>query len=347
MLQLDYSEFYITNLCNFNCKGCNRFNNYAFAGNYRWKDYQGIYQQWAQVIDLERWAIMGGEPMTNPDYIEWMIGVCDLWPNSIGEFVTNGYFLTAQHQEFYQAIKNTQGRVTLSISLHNNSRTNPMLSTVLQWLTAPVKITRTPENIEEIPGINVTWSQAYNNIKDESWPNCASPGDWHNLSDKIRYECEHQHKFSPEIIANQSRWWSLIDSNGVKVLIKPENFFHQSAVIETSTGFKLHFSDALTAHEVCDSKHCHHFVAGKLYKCGPVALLPEFDRQFGLNLSPEDRILLQGYQPGEVNEELATFIANIDNVIDQCRFCPESFDNKEIFAQHGNKLKFYRRNDRT
>ena len=347
MLQLDYSEFYITNLCNFNCEGCNRFNNYAFAGNYRWKDYHRIYQQWADVVDLERWAIMGGEPMTNPDYIEWMVGVADLWPNSTGEFVTNGHFLTAQHHDFYQAIKNTNGRVTLSISLHNAARTSLMVSTVLQWMQAPVKISRIPEDIEEIPGISDTWTRAYNNIKDDTWPECASPGDWPSLPEAIKDECEYQHNFSPDIIANQNRWWMLVDSNGVKVVVKPENFFHQSSIIETSSGFRLHSSDVSVAHEVCDSKHCHHFVAGKLYKCGPVALFPEFDRQFGLQLSTEDRKLMQGYQPGEVNENLASFLDNIDYPIDQCRFCPESFDNKEIFAQHGKKLKFYRRNDRT
>lgn len=346
MLRLDYSEFYITNLCNFNCEGCNRFNNYAFAGNYRWNDYVDIYQQWADVLLLDRWAIMGGEPMMNPDYIDWMAGVSRLWPESTGEFVTNGYFLSADNDKFYQAVESLRNKVTISISLHNSSRINQTLAILWQWLHPPIKISRIPESIDDIAGVDHNWQQCYSAIKDPDWPDCNTPSDWQSLPDSIRNECETVHGFSPDIVANQSRWWQLVDANGVKVLVKPENFFHQASVKKTAQGFELHNSDAMTAHRICDSRHCHHFVAGKLYKCGPVALFPEFDRQFGLTLTDEDRTLIQRYRPGEVNSQLAEFIDNIDNPIPQCKFCPENFVNQEIFAQHGQKIKFYKRNDR-
>lgn len=38
MNRLDYMEFYITNVCNLTCTGCNRFNNYKFKGFQRWTE---------------------------------------------------------------------------------------------------------------------------------------------------------------------------------------------------------------------------------------------------------------------------------------------------------------------
>ncbi len=46
-------EFYITNVCNYTCDNCNRFNNHKFSGWQRWSDYEGIYRQWAERIELQ------------------------------------------------------------------------------------------------------------------------------------------------------------------------------------------------------------------------------------------------------------------------------------------------------
>ena len=88
-LFLDYVEFYITNVCNFNCTGCNRFNNYNFSGTQRWEDYKDIYARWSKVLSLQGFAILGGEPMLNPTYKDWILGVNALWPKAKKKFVTN------------------------------------------------------------------------------------------------------------------------------------------------------------------------------------------------------------------------------------------------------------------
>ena len=339
MLELDYSEFYITNTCNFNCVGCNRFNNYAFAGHYRWKDYHQIYQQWAKVLDLKTWAIMGGEPMMNPDYVDWMLGVAQLWPNSTGEFVTNGYFLQSNNQNFYEAFLLSNGKVSLGISVHNKNRVQAVLDQVLSWLVHPVSISRIPDNLNELPGIDDNFVRSYQAIKDQTWPDCKGISQWIELPQKIKNECIEAHGFSPEHLADAAKWYKIVDANNITVIIKPENFFHQASVIYSGTDFTLHNSDARKAHDVCDSKHCHHFVAGKLYKCGQVALFPEFDRQLGFNLNANDRKLMLSYTPGEPNDKLEKFLLDIDKPIDQCKFCPEKFENQEIFAEHAKKIK--------
>ena len=50
--QLNYVEFYITNVCNLTCQGCNRFNSFKFKGWQKWEDYADTYKQWSEQIEF-------------------------------------------------------------------------------------------------------------------------------------------------------------------------------------------------------------------------------------------------------------------------------------------------------
>ena len=77
----------------------------------------------------------------------------------------------------------------------------------------------------------------------------------------------------------------------------------------------------------------YHFIEGKLYKCGPVALFPKLDAQFGLDIPPGDQKLVHSYQPytvDNIKQFKDNFQEHIDQVIPQCKFCPETYDYKPI-----------------
>ena len=76
-------EFYITNVCNLTCRGCNRFNNYNFKGHQLWADHANAYEAWAKRLDLPRIVIIGGEPTLNPDLELWASNLRRLWPDSV------------------------------------------------------------------------------------------------------------------------------------------------------------------------------------------------------------------------------------------------------------------------
>jgi len=79
-----------------------------------------------------------------------------------------------------------------------------------------------------------------------------------------------------------------------------------------------------------------------LYKCGVAAVLPEFDEQNKLAFTTEDRDLMLSYRPLQINDSAEVkqqFIANLNQPIDQCRFCPEQYHGDQIFAQHKKDLK--------
>jgi hypothetical protein len=122
---------------------------------------------------------------------------------------------------------------------------------------------------------------------------------------------------------------AFIDSNNVRIPVWEYDSFYQAAVRPGNHGrMTLHNSDPEQAHRGCGFVmfKCYHFVRGALYKCGPVALFPEFDAQHNLDISDQDRELINSYsalQVEQYEQRGAQFLDEIDNVIPQCKFCPD------------------------
>jgi organic radical activating enzyme len=131
--------------------------------------------------------------------------------------------------------------------------------------------------------------------------------------------------------------WYLIDKNGVQVNVYISNIFGEAAVRKTEYNrFILHNSDPVIAHKDCSfvKWKSYHFIRGKLHKCGPVALMPEFDQQHNFDISDDDRQLLQSYRALSVDnfaEYHEEFFANLDNPIAQCKFCPTEYNARIIY----------------
>jgi len=130
--------------------------------------------------------------------------------------------------------------------------------------------------------------------------------------------------------------YSFVDANGKFLHVWLSNTFVSNNLIQQSNGmFKFYNSNPDIAHENCTFRRFknYHMIRGKIYKCGPAALMPEFVSQHKFDLSDEDQKLLNSYHPLSVDEfdfRGQDFFDNIDNVIPQCKFCPEHYDYKEI-----------------
>lgn len=136
-----------------------------------------------------------------------------------------------------------------------------------------------------------------------------------------------------------TRWganWAFRDSNGIMINVYSVDHFFDSAIVPTETGYTLNNNDPLQAHDNCAFARwkSYHFIRGKFYKCGPSALMPEFDNQHQFEIPDEDRKILHSYQPltvdnfAEYHEE---FFANLDNPIAQCKFCSINPGAKKIY----------------
>lgn len=283
MNHLQYCEFYITNVCNLSCNGCNRFNNYKFAGFQRWDDYKDVYAEWARELTLSFIGILGGEPLLNVDFKHWAQGIRKLWPRPSIKVTTNGFYLD-KVAGLYDLVR--EHRLRLDIGIHNKAHKPEIMKKVQEFLVAP-----------------------------------------------LRYEFDNSNRYQQHMF--------ITDANNVQVKVEYNWWFHQGTLIPNTDGFTLHQSDPEVAHNNCHMKTCHHFIRGKLYKCGVVALLPEFAQQHVIKITPEDQNLMLGYRALEITDSEQTkkqFIGNIKNSIPQCRFCPEQYHGNQIFAQHKKDL---------
>ena len=284
-LHIPYAEFYIINVCNLACSGCNRFNNYNFTGYQRWSDYAEVYQRWAQEVNISSIGILGGEPLLNPTFLEWVQGINQLWPRKEIRIISNGFRLDRQ-TNLYSVL--TQYRnIKLWIGIHNKQHKKGIVQKVKDFTQAPHTVSFNNDNPYQ-------------------------------------------------------QYMVITDANGVQVKIEYNWWFHQGAITKQDGALSLHQSDVIKAHDICHMKTCHHFIRGELYKCGVVALLPEFDQQHPLALNAKDRQLMMSYRPLQISDSLDTkqqFVSNLKQPIDQCRFCPELYHGDQIWAQQKQDLK--------
>lgn len=280
--RIPYAEFYIINVCNLACPGCNRFNNYNFTGYQRWEDYAETYSAWAQQVQIDSIGLLGGEPLLNPTFMQWVQGINRLWPHTKLRIITNGFRLD-RVSDLYNTLRN-KPRIELWVGIHNKQHKQEIIQRVKDFSQAP-----------------------------------------------------HTVEFNSDDPYQQ--YLTITDANGVRIRVEYNWWFHQGAVIKQDAALTLHNSDPDKAHSICHMKTCHHFVHGKLYKCGVAAVLPEFDQQHQLSLSAEDSLLLHSYQPLSVTDSnAAEFIAALNDPIPQCKFCPEVYHGDQIYAKQKKEL---------
>lgn len=120
---------------------------------------------------------------------------------------------------------------------------------------------------------------------------------------------------------------TFLDANFIKVETWNYTHFKPNALRISSDGrYTLHQNKPEQAFQICAFQHHknYHFIKGCIYRCGPVALFPELDDQFDLDLSAEDKALIRAYRPlaiDEYDQRADEFFQHIDDMIPQCRFC--------------------------
>lgn len=124
-------------------------------------------------------------------------------------------------------------------------------------------------------------------------------------------------------------YWSAEDSNHVLVNVWFVEKFSTAAIQTVANKFVPHNSEVFFAHQQCGfvKFKSYHFIKGKLYKCGPSALFPEFDKQNPMAISESDRELINSYRALSMEnfeEYHQEFFDNLDQPIPQCKFCPST-----------------------
>lgn len=270
---IDRLEFYITNVCNLTCDGCNRYNNYHFRGWQAWDDYAEDLARWATKIDIRHPVILGGEPLLNPDIVKWIEGIHRLWPEHSGVQVQSNGTRIDRVRGLYDAMTVDNW---IGISIHNPDDREEIFARIRNLLKHPITETADPN---------------------------------HPIGSDYQFT----------------------DANRKFVHCWMSDKFVNSNIIEQKDGsYTVFQSDPDRAHENCTFRRFknYHWIRGRIYKCGPVALMPEFDQQHEFNISDGDRAIMHAYRGLAVDEfdvRGEHFLATIDDVIPQCKFCPEDY----------------------
>jgi organic radical activating enzyme len=227
-------------------------------------------------------------------------------------------------------------------------------SSLTEWVTglttvfgSSIQVLSNGIHLNKVPGLYNALAQTRNH--GGPVPGCVQIS-LHNLDhfEQIRENIKTflgppQHEYGQVIgIANHdqpmdSMYYSLRDVNDVVVNVHLANSFSTSAVIHMPNNrFTLHNSDPIIAHSQCGFQQfrCYHFSHGKIFKCAPTELMLEFDQQFNLDISEQDRQLLASYQPMTVDRwesHHQTWLAELHDPIAQCKFCPVNAKQQTIW----------------
>lgn len=187
--------------------------------------------------------------------------------------------------------------------------------------------------IDRVPGLYEALSEVTG-----SWIGVSihRPEDKEEIFVRIRKFLQGDIAYSEDPNNSMGSVYQFRDSNGVEVHVWNNDNFGTSNIIKTADGrYTVMRSDPIAAHTNCSFRMWknYHWINGRIYKCGPVALMPQFDNQFKLDITEEERSILHGYQGLSVDEweeRGAAFMDHIDDPIDQCRFCPEKTDYSPV-----------------
>ena len=93
-LPLPALEYHVAHGCNLSCQQCSHYSNFHVAGKLPTiEDAEADYAKWSHRLKPRRFALLGGEPLLNPQIIEHIQLARKHWSDSNLMLVTNGFFL--------------------------------------------------------------------------------------------------------------------------------------------------------------------------------------------------------------------------------------------------------------
>jgi organic radical activating enzyme len=117
---LPFLETMTTQVCNLSCAGCTNYSDYQHKGYVKWETMKWHLSNWLEVLDIQEFGIIGGEPLINPEINDWIHGCRALLPNKTIRFTTNGLLLH-KHPGIVQTMHEL-GDFTFKITVHKSTQ---------------------------------------------------------------------------------------------------------------------------------------------------------------------------------------------------------------------------------
>lgn len=131
--QLQHLQFHVIDNCNLNCKRCQHFSNIAPEDSRA--NLQSISKDLTRLKelfdDINVIALMGGEPLLNPELDQYCYRVREIFPYSTIEIITNGLLIRKMSHSLIKAIK--ENNIIVNISYY------PVLSATIDDIACFLK----------------------------------------------------------------------------------------------------------------------------------------------------------------------------------------------------------------
>jgi organic radical activating enzyme len=114
MIELPTLEYHVAHGCNLSCQQCSHYSNFHVAGKLPTVDDADTeYSKWSHRLKPMRFALLGGEPLLNPQVIGHIQLARQHWSDSHLMLVTNGFFLD-RFPELPEVLLKTNCRLEVS-----------------------------------------------------------------------------------------------------------------------------------------------------------------------------------------------------------------------------------------
>lgn len=87
---IPYFETHITEACNLKCRGCSHFSVFAKPKHKDLKEFEREFKRLSEIEEVGIIRLMGGEPLLNPDFMEYVRIARKYFPDTSISLVTNG-----------------------------------------------------------------------------------------------------------------------------------------------------------------------------------------------------------------------------------------------------------------
>ena len=110
-------DIHLTDHCNLNCKGCEHFSSIAGKKFLDIKKYEQDCMRLNKLTggSIEDISLLGGEPLLHPQIIDFMVLTRKYFPSGMIRIITNGLLLEKQPDIFWEACKENDITITISV----------------------------------------------------------------------------------------------------------------------------------------------------------------------------------------------------------------------------------------
>lgn len=196
---LEYLELHLTDQCNLNCKGCGHFSPIAPPRNADINQHERDMQRLSQLFhNIDTIRLMGGEPLLHPDPAAFITKTKSIFPKSCLHFVTNGILLPKAPKTFFDACRETNTIIDVTVyppfrnrvaewrSLCNSKNVNLNLSSEIQTFFAHLNLRGDSDEKKSFDLCRSRYFCPF--LRDGHIYTCATPALIHYYNDHFGYQ---------------------------------------------------------------------------------------------------------------------------------------------------------------